>query len=222
MYMNFFERTQVLSSLAGVPKWETRPETGSACKQCPCWRKGRRGEQGSGVSSEGLTPSPRGVGTGPAGGRVGGGMPAAGMVCVRVPRRSDWSSSCAPSRALLLACRVLFAGTTCPKGWERASRHQLRGETENFPATSNVLQAYQRCTGRPNVPNCSSRCGRRENHQCLQCPEQRPEHRKCLLSSRRAKELYDRHSSTPDFPATCDTVVLCRDPAAEEEKTVSR
>ena len=55
--MNFLERTQVLSSLAGVPKWETRPETGSSCKRCPCWKKGRRGEQGSGVSSEGLTPS---------------------------------------------------------------------------------------------------------------------------------------------------------------------
>ena len=162
--MNFLERTQVLSSLAGVPKWETRPETWERLQAVPVLEKRQKGRARLRCLLRGPDSIPRGVGAGPAGGKVGGGMPAAGMVCVRVPQRSDWSSSCAPPRALLLACRVLFAGTTCPKGWERASRHQLRGETENFPAISNVLQAYQRCTGQPNIPNCSSRCGRRENH----------------------------------------------------------
>ena len=43
----------MLGSLSG----RRVPKPGSGCKRCPCWRKGRRGEQGSGVSSEGLTPS---------------------------------------------------------------------------------------------------------------------------------------------------------------------
>ena len=169
--MNFFERTQVLSSLAGVPKWETHPETWERRQAVPMLEKRQKGTARLRCLLGGPDSIPRGVGAGPGGGKVGGGMPAAGMVCVHVPQRSDWSSSCAPPRALLLAFRVLFAGTTCPKGGERASRHQLWGETENFPAISNVLQAYQRCTGQTNVPNCSSRCGRRENHKCLQSPE---------------------------------------------------
>ena len=61
--MNFFKRIPVLSSLAGIRKCEAGLETW-ACKRCPCWRKGEGEEEGSGVSREGLTRSPGGVGAG--------------------------------------------------------------------------------------------------------------------------------------------------------------
>ena len=81
-------------------------------------------------------------------------LPAAGTVSVRVPRRvKQLRPPCAP----LLAFWVWLGGTPCPKGWERASRHQYWGETENVLAGSIVLHAYQWCAGRANVPNCSCR-----------------------------------------------------------------
>nr|XP_021138912.1 uncharacterized protein LOC110356442 [Columba livia] len=54
---------------------ETRPETWEHLQQCPFRRKGRKGERGSSVCCEGLTPSPR----------VGVALPAAGTGFVRVP-----------------------------------------------------------------------------------------------------------------------------------------
>ena len=59
----FFKRMPVRSSLAGSRNCEAGLEN-RACKRCPRWRKGKGGEQGSGVSREGLTPSPGGVGAG--------------------------------------------------------------------------------------------------------------------------------------------------------------
>ena len=58
--MNFFERIQVLSSLAGGHKWEQVLETGGM-QAVPILEK-RQKESAS--SPEGLTPSPRGVGAG--------------------------------------------------------------------------------------------------------------------------------------------------------------
>ena len=51
-------------------------------------------------------------------------LPDAGMDFVCLARRGNGSKSCAAPRALHLASAVLFGGTMCPKGSERASRQQ--------------------------------------------------------------------------------------------------
>ena len=95
--MNFFERIQVLSSLAGGHKWEQVLETGGM-QAVPILEKRQRESAVQVSSPEGLTPFPRGVGAG-----LGVALPDAGMVLVCLSQRGNWSNSRAPPRALHLA-----------------------------------------------------------------------------------------------------------------------
>ena len=96
-YMNFSAQTQVLSSLAGVPKRETCPKTWERLQVVPMLEKRQKGR----ARLKGLLRRPDSVPTGCGGwpaGREGGlrvPLPAAGIAFVRATAQAAALPRCA-------------------------------------------------------------------------------------------------------------------------------
>jgi len=65
----------------------------------------------------------------PGEGELGVALPAAGLFLSTSLQGASGQPAALPSPALLLALWVLFRGTACPEGSERASTHQHWGES---------------------------------------------------------------------------------------------
>ena len=141
--MNLFEQTQVLSSLAGVPRWQTRPEPWEHLQAVPMLEKRQKGRARLRCLSRRPDSVPSGCGSWP-GGRESWGQHCLlqGWVLSVCLEGATGQAAALPPRALLLALLSFVWWDNLSQRVGACLQAPARGGNRELPGHSKrVLQA---------------------------------------------------------------------------------